>query len=67
VINYQNIAEEYKSCLEYILDNLEGRSNPNLSCAKDEKLIKYIKYTLSDEGLNTGINITKTIEEYIKN
>lgn len=45
-----DIAKEYKSCLQYILDNLKFRSDPKSSCATDEQLIKYIEFILSDIG-----------------
>lgn len=60
-----DIAKEYKSCLQYILDNLKFRSDPKSSCATDEQLIKYIEFTLSEYGLDIGIGIAKAIEKYI--
>lgn len=63
MITDQERAEEYRSCLGYVLDNLEQRGNPKASCASDEQLVKYIKWTLSDEGLETGVQISRDAKQ----
>lgn len=56
-------AHEYKSMLSYVLANLSHRKERPDSCATDEFLIKYIKRSLSDEGLAMGVTVSRQIKK----
>ena len=58
---------QYKDCLNYVLNNLEHRSVRFSNCATDDQLIKYIKYCISDEGLIAGVKYSEEIEKLIEN
>ena len=63
---YEEIAEEYKSTLQYVLANLDVRKTRLNCCADDESLVKYFKHILDPNNLKEAVYGVRIIKKRIK-